>query len=64
VGLQEELERQDAYSEERLIEKRLRDVVRSSYPEALAATAVALDGLYQSRELIVFEKSGAPVAGL
>jgi predicted NBD/HSP70 family sugar kinase len=63
VGLQEELERQDAYSEERLIGKRLRDVVSSSYPEALAATAVALDGLYQSREVIVFEKSGASVAG-
>jgi predicted NBD/HSP70 family sugar kinase len=62
-GLQEELERQGGYSEERLIEKRLRDVVRSSYPEALAAAAVALDGLYQSRELIVFEKSGASVAG-
>jgi predicted NBD/HSP70 family sugar kinase len=57
TGLQEELKRQTEYSERPPIWTRLHDVVRSSHPEALAATAVALDGLYQSRELVVFERN-------
>jgi predicted NBD/HSP70 family sugar kinase len=60
MGVQEELKRQAEYSERPPIWIRLHDVVGSSYPEALAATAVALDGLYQSRELVVFERNNVP----
>ncbi len=63
MGLQEELKRQAEYSEKPLIWMRLHEVVRSNHPEALAAAAVALDGLYQSRELVVFESNNTTTVG-